>query len=141
MIATMIVPCVAHPFPFEQIVEVSFLWLASGFPLAISLVLAKTLRSNNSSIILLVSTIAYGIWYICVLPTVFFKYLGALALLFVGVLALPVMIPAWIAALWLNSYYVKKTPDPGTAIRPGALYWVIFVSFSTVFFFVLLRGR
>ena len=117
MLATIVAPCifcVFHPPRTSQhIVTLAFLWFTSIFPLVVSLVLAITLRYHISSIILLVSTIAYGIWYASALPTLFFEYLGVVILLYLGILSLPVMIPAWIAALLLNRYYVTKTPNPG----------------------------
>ena len=79
---------------------------------------AKNLEHEISALILLFSTIIYGIAYIGVLCQMVFVDGWMFVMLFIiGILSLPVMIPAWIAALLLNRYYVTKTPHPGTAAR------------------------
>ena len=97
------------------ILDTLILWLFSGSPLLISFVIAMKSKHNTSSSILLVATIIYVFLYAYAMYQLFYAYLGGLALLAVGIVSLPVMIPAWIAALLLNRYYATKTPDPGTA--------------------------
>jgi len=124
--ATFIVPCILSiTVPDQSIVILAtflILWFTSGSPLAVSFILAIKTRYYISSIILFVTTIVYSIWYACLLPTVFDGYLGSIVLLFIGILSLPVMIPAWITVLLLNLRYVKKDSDPGVALRsvPGS---------------------
>ena len=117
MIGTSVVPwllCVFHP-PLLWDYQILIVWSISGLPLVISLLYAIILRYHVSSIILLIITIAYSILYVCTLPTAFGAYLGPFALVVLGVLSLPVMTPAWIAAWLLDWHYVVKTPHPGTA--------------------------
>ena len=85
------------------------LWLLSGPPLLISLIIALKARSHISAAILLVVTIIYGVAYSggwCVQYFLTSQDTGIWAL---GILSLPVMIPAWIAALVLDRHHAKQS--------------------------------
>jgi hypothetical protein len=109
-------------------VSFPIVWLISGYPFLCSFIFVKRTNNNISATILLVSTIAYCILYVSMLLIVLFEYeyggiyeeisvlsssLGCgheeiLALLCAGVLANPVMIPAWIAAIVVEVRYRRK---------------------------------
>ena len=92
------------------------LWLLSGSPLLVSFIISKKLRYTAPAIILLGSTILYAVWYAFILYLTFYAKDLTLTIVVVGLFSLPVLIPAWIVALLLNAYYVKKSStDPGTA--------------------------
>jgi hypothetical protein len=83
-------------------------WLFFALPLIVSFILSVVLKTERSNKILFVSTIAYGIWFALIFCNVFcdiflsgenFFKLNFLTFLIVGPLSLPVMIPAWIAAI------------------------------------------
>ncbi len=101
----------------EDIGFATGLWMFSGSPLLVSLVLALKLKYDPSTVVLLVSTIAYGAWYIMVCYASFDGYLGILVLYAVGILSLPVMIPAWVSAGFME-WKAKSNTRPGTA-APG----------------------
>jgi hypothetical protein len=121
LIATLILPCrfftIAPVQSFGTMQTFSFVWLTSGSPLVVSFILAKVLKYHISSIIILASTIAYSIWYICVLPTVFFEDFGVLVLLCVAILSLPVMIPAWIAAIVIEIRHRRKNVQKSESLE------------------------
>jgi len=128
LIVTISVPTILVTGYLEQngvvgtIFIITFLWLFTGSPLAISLVVARKLKSATvPNLILLISTIAYSIWYVFVFCRVFTDSdaQAGLGLLAIGIVALPAMIPAWVAALILNWFYATKTPDPGTSRCTG----------------------
>jgi len=104
----------------EDLINVPlFSLLLSGTPLLVSLTLAKNLKYRVSTVILLVSTVTYSIWFTIVCFHVYLAIsagrCGCVVMVFfaVGPLSLPVMIPAWITALLLDSHYVKKSAtDP-----------------------------
>lgn len=113
LIATFIVPCIlcVHrpPQSVRDIGDIWVLWVASGSPLVVSFILATILRHRMSSIILLVSTMTYSVWYASTLPVVSFEHWGAFDILyFLGVWSLPVMIPAWIISLIFDAYYSER---------------------------------
>ena len=85
------------------------LWLLSGPPLLISLLIALKAKSRISAAILLIATIIYGIAYSggwCVQYFLTSQDVGIWAL---GILSLPVMIPVWIAALKLNGHDARQS--------------------------------
>ena len=110
-------------------------WLFGGLPLLVSLFLAIKLKHSSSSVILFISTMAYGVWYATVCSVCFDGYLGPVLLVFVGVLSLPVMLPLWSIALYLEGHArteeiawerqrnEPRDSDPATALRsvPGSL--------------------
>jgi len=92
------------------------IWLQSGSPLLVSFIISKKLRHTTPAIILLGSTIYYAVWYAFILYLTFYAEDLTLTIVVVGLLSLPVLIPAWIVVLLLNAYYVKKSSTyPGTA--------------------------
>jgi len=100
--------------------ECMLLWCFSGPPLVVSFIIAMILKNNSSSLILLVSTVAYGIWYFYLLHFALTAgYLAVIALAYVGIFSLPVMIPVWIIVLLLNRHYFKMTHNPGTTAFEG----------------------
>ena len=106
----------------EDLINVPILcWLFSGTPLLCSLVLAKKLKYRISTVILLFTTIIYGISFVAMSLHVYSAIsaggcgCGVIRLFLVGPLSLPVMIPAWMTAILLDNHYATKTPDPGTA--------------------------
>jgi len=130
LIVTVILPylliCIdVIPFHgFDTIGTIILIWGYSSLPLIISLVIAKRLKHDIPALLLLGSTFVYGLWY----AFAFYSFavssagLACLMIFAVGILSLPVMIPAWITALLLNSYYVKKSStDPGTTRRDTSL--------------------
>ena len=99
------------------LVSGSIWWVFSIFPMAVSFVIARILGDAFvPSLVLCVTTVAYVIWYICWHVFVFYV-LGAqnvqlfcIGLMSVGILALPAMVPAWIATLILNLFFAESTP-------------------------------
>ena len=126
LIASIIVPILLEFF-FGGVVFWHILWLTNGLPLFFSFLIAKKLEHKIPVVILLVSIITYGIWYgFGILFAIIWHgmidrsddILGIISLLSVCFLSLFALIPAWIIALILDSYYEKKTAtDPGTACR------------------------
>ena len=126
----MIAPIVAHSSGLDfstagdVILAMSvglFLWLFSGTPLLVSFVLAIKLKHKIPSVILLVSTIIYGVWFAFVHIQSIDQYMGALMFFFIGIVSLPVMIPAWITAMTLDAHYAKKFSPSGIAAVPSSL--------------------
>ena len=87
-------------------------WIFSGTPLVISLIITASVKSRDSLLILLVSSIAYSIWFVYMWHefTIGIKGCGLAALILFGIgpLSLPVMGPAWFFALVLNRDYAQK---------------------------------
>ena len=106
----------------EGITFCLLLWLFSGSPLVVSLVIACKLKfvfgdklepAVAPNLVLLFSTIAYAIWYAYMLYCVFTSCdgLAVFGLFGIAIFSLPVMFPVWIIALILDAY----RPHPGTA--------------------------
>jgi len=94
----------------------SFFWLFSSSPLVVSLVIADKVEHDSPAIVLLGSTIGYGVFYIYALfQTFFVDGWMILGVCLAGIVMLPVLLPCWIIALRWNRYYATKTPDPETA--------------------------
>jgi len=93
---------------FGDIFFASLLWFLSGSPLAVSFVVARKLGPTViPNHILLISTIAYGAWYIYVLHDVFtstYKF-AVFALFGIGCFAFPVMFVAWVVSLYLDFHF------------------------------------
>ena len=66
------------------------------------------------------ASLLYGIWFAYVMYDAFYVHVApqiAIIIIFVGIYALPVLLPLWIVAFVLNVYYVKKsTSKPGIAL-------------------------
>ena len=128
LIVTAIIPVSSLLFARFISIETHFflfffavgIWLWTVWPLVVSLCIAKTLKYRISAVILFVPTIVYCILYIisfCMMSKNPYGY-GAIGFVFISILSLPMMLPAWVIALVLNLHYTKKsTSNPGTAIR------------------------
>jgi len=89
------------------------IWLLSGSPMLVSLIIAVKSKHNFSLSLLLVSTIAFAIWYGYVLyVSLSHTHFPGLAIVVTGVMSLPVMIPAWITVLILNWRYTQTSATP-----------------------------
>ena len=85
-------------------------WFLSSLPPIVSFFIARKLKCALPAGIILCLTLVYAGVYLFGLYRCFFVGSGtALEALFIGVLLLPVMIPAWIVVLLLNAYYTKKS--------------------------------
>ena len=98
-----------------SIVIAALLWLFSAPPLIVSLMMAWKLKEGMPSVVILVTTIAYGVLYVCGWCVQWFMTSRDTGIWFLGVLVLPVMIPVWIVVLILNA----SLPDPGKARSTG----------------------
>lgn len=85
-----------------------------SFPFIVNGILACKWKNRWSLGILATTSIVYGLWFTSVMYDAFYlHYLlkpdpqGGLIILFVGIYALPVLLPAWIVAWYLNSRFVK----------------------------------
>ena len=93
-------------------------WLFSSTPMLVSFMIARTVNLRIlSNLILLVTAIAYGIFYVLmlsfVIPDISPEAPAVVMFMAFGILSLPVMIPAWIIALVLNRHYPKQSePQP-----------------------------
>ena len=98
-----------------SIVIAVLLWSFSAPPLIVSLMMAWKLKEGMPSVVILVTTIAYGVLYVCGWCVQWFMTSRDTGIWFLGVLVLPVMIPVWIVVLILNA----SLPDPGKARSTG----------------------
>ncbi len=85
-----------------------------SFPFIVNCVLAYKWKNRWSLGILATTSVMYGLWFTSVMYDAFYlHYLlkpdpqGGLIILFLGVYSLPVLLPAWIVAWYLNSCFVK----------------------------------
>ena len=87
------------------------LWSCGGSPLVISFAIAKKVKHDTASLILLASTIVFGFWFlynwhqaqdrsVC---------MSGLWLLYIAPWSLFFMLPAWITAYVLNRRYAKQS--------------------------------
>jgi hypothetical protein len=110
----VLMACDIYSSTFDSITVPLLSWLFNGSPLLVSFILSIALKHRIPAIILLVSTIAYGIWFFYVFANVSYLFLwlsygtALLALFIVGPFSLPVMIPAWIAAIVIEIRHRKK---------------------------------
>jgi len=82
----------------------------TALPLLISSLIVKYLKYNISLVILLVSTIAYSIWYIFLWLLLFVNIQNYLLFFVIPIF---VTIPAWIIAYFVDWRYRKKNqPTP-----------------------------
>jgi len=100
---------------FDGLLFSSLLWFCSGSPLAVSFVIAKKLGpAVTPNLILLFSTITYGIWYIYVLHDVFtstYKF-AVFGLFGIGCFSFPVMFFVWVIVLYLDAS-LNSEKEPG----------------------------
>ncbi len=92
----------------------------TGWPLVVSLFIAKKLKYHIPAIILLVSTIAYGILYAFSVYLIFKSPCPYMAIILftISIWSLPVTYPAWAIARALDEYYYGlEALNPGTAAK------------------------
>jgi len=86
-------------------------------PLLINLTQANFWMSRASQCILMLSSLAYAVWFGYAFIVYFWfgtDAQSALVLLFIGVYSLPVMIPVWIIAGLLNHYSIRPDVQAGS---------------------------
>ena len=96
---------------YFAIFSMSMLWLVSGSPMLVSFVIARMLKSAViPNVILLMSTVAFGIWFAYMWSLVMPAPRGcnAFIILYIALDSLWWMFPTWIFAWYLNSYYTKQ---------------------------------
>ena len=95
---------------FVVIYFCSMVWLFSGSPMAVTFLIARKLKHDIPAAILLVSSIAYSVLFVYAQYQTFIGTGGDMVALwlFAPLGSLWWMIPAWVLALILNRYYVKK---------------------------------
>jgi len=113
LIGTMVLPFMWLDLTWDDAVVCSAFWFFNGSPLVVSLIVAVMLRHNTSTTILLVSTIAYGLWYVSMWYSILdaneITFVGFVILCFAsGLLDFSVMIPVWTIAIRLDRRYAKK---------------------------------
>ena len=97
-------------FSLSGLIGLGCWWLFSGSPLLVSFLIALLVKKRISIVVLLVATTVYGILFACVWGLMFIFPAPIVMILAggIGIAMLPIMLPAWIVALVLNSYYTKK---------------------------------
>jgi len=92
--------------------------LFCGFPSVVYLYLHTRSKSPFSQVLLCVASLFYGIWFLCwhCAYLGLWDIQGEQFVLFSGFLALPILLPLWITALVLNSYYIKKASHSVMAV-------------------------
>ena len=104
---------------FVALIALTF-WFLSSLPPVVSFFIARKLEYTLPAGIILCLTLVYAGVYLNGLYRCFVGSGTVLEALFIGVLLLPVMIPAWIVALVLDLSYAKKSATvPGIARSTG----------------------
>ena len=83
-----------------------------GFPPVVSIILSVRSKSPFAHITLMIASLLYGGWFAYVAYDAFFVNLdpqSGIVMIFVGVYALPVLLPLWITAVLLNRHYAKQS--------------------------------
>jgi len=99
----------------------AFIWLFSGSPMIVSSIFSLLLKHPASLVILLGSTVVYGLWF-------GYSYYLALSgsggcmsgfwIIYIAPSSLIFMIPVWILALIFNAFNGKKAnANPGSVLR------------------------
>jgi len=87
-----------------------------GFPLIVSIVLSARFKKEPASqVFLAIASLLYALWFVYAMHDAFYVHLdpqSGLVIIFVGIYALPILLPLWIVAFLLNNY-VTKSSDPG----------------------------
>jgi len=98
------------PTTFDVIWGGLFLWLFTGSPLAVSLLIAIKMRYIVPSLILLFSTVVYGLWYVfCWFAAMNGgSCMAGMSVVCMVPFSLPWMILVWGLAVSANSSYVKE---------------------------------
>ena len=119
----------ASPSGFAGILYASpvFSWFY-GFPPIVSMVLSYRSKSPISQMILAGTSLLYGVWFTCIMYHEFYiappDAQRGLIILFVGIYALPVLLPLWIIAYFVE-WRSRKKDQPAelqnqpVELRPG----------------------
>ena len=107
----------------DFIIGMAFFLPFYGLPPIVSMVLSVISKNPFSQGLLATTSLLYGIWFTYAMYLAFYVDLdpqSGLVILFVGIYALPVLLPLWIVTLVLNAYYTKKSASVlGTARGTG----------------------
>lgn len=117
-LACLIIGILVLLFVSDSIVGALFFLPFSLGPLLVSLLLAANSPSKRSQKALLIGTVLYAAWFTYIYLEVFHWHpdpQGAIAMLFVGALSLPVMIPVWIISL----IAMRRQPSPDAVPQDG----------------------
>ncbi len=108
----------------EFCLAVFWFWALSGSPLIVSCFVAQKLKGGVPSVILLLSTLGYAVLYAFALLQLQFadtawwqwifgkEHIMVPFMMLVGMVSMPMMLPAWIVAWYLNSCFVKNDREP-----------------------------
>ena len=91
-------------------------------PHAVSHWLCFVLRSNRSAVLLGIGMLAYVVFFFVVYIDVFYVHMdpqSSIALMFVGFVSLPVMIPVWLGAFALERGVKERAKLKGEAAAGG----------------------
>jgi len=91
-----------------------FVLLVAGFPPIVSMSLSARSKNSISQMILMTTSLLYGIWFAYVANNAFYVHVtstSAIIILFVGIYFLPVSLPLWITAYVIEILYRKKNPN------------------------------
>lgn len=87
-------------------------------PHAVSHLLCLWIRSRRAATLLGVGMLAYAAWFFFVYADAFYFNLdaqSAIAMLYVGIVTLPVMIPVWLIAIAMETSAKKRAGGDGSA--------------------------
>ena len=116
LVGVMCVPAYlgAHDGIANMLFATLFLLPFCGFPPIVSMVIAGYSKASTPQIITATASFLYGIWFIYIANLAFSTVdaQGGLIFLFVGIYALPVLLPLWITALVLETRHRKKQAEP-----------------------------
>ncbi len=88
-----------------------------GFPPVVSILLSAMMKKVASQIILSIASILYGAWFAYAVYGSFYLHpdpQGGLIIIFVGIYFLPVLLPLWVIAGFME-WKAKSNARPGTA--------------------------
>jgi len=86
-----------------------------GFPPIVSMVIAGYSKHHVSQILAVVASLLYGVWFTYAMYDCFYVHVdpqSALIIIFVGIYALPVLLPLWITAHIFEIRHRKKQAEP-----------------------------
>jgi hypothetical protein len=88
-----------------------------GFPLIVSIVLSAWTKNSLPQCILLTASLLYGVWFAYAVYSAFYVSpdpQSGLIIMFVGIYALPVLLPLWLVARFVEMYHRKKNQNART---------------------------
>lgn len=122
--AVWIAGCLALGAQAQPVYAFVFVVPFSLGPHAVSHGLCFGIRSRGAGVVLAVGMVAYAAWFLYVYADAFYFHpdaQSAIALAFIGVVSLPVMIPVWLVAMWLEWRARKGTKqERGVGSSAGA---------------------